>query len=157
MSLSLKKEKMIEYLEDVKIQGENFRCMLWGTVYAKLSDFHNHSAVSIIMFFTPAPGVSGFLNNAFCYIGLTEESLYVVALDSYDTARIIGNFKIPLSSITSLNMRKGLGSHTIEIGSNGFISLNVKSTSIGTNIADQKKRMEEFLVAIEALKSSIPG
>jgi len=74
MSLSLKKEKMIAYLEGAKAQDEEFKCMLWGTVYAQTSNFENRSAMSIAMAFTPAPGVSGSLNNAFCYIGMTEKA-----------------------------------------------------------------------------------
>jgi len=157
MSLSLKKEKMIEYLEGAKAQDENFRCMLWGTVYAKFSSFQNRSATSWVMAFTPAPGVAGSLNNAFCYIGLTEKSLYVIALDAYNTARITGTFALPFANITSLKVRKALlgGSHTVEIESGDFIRLTVKGISLGTDIKDQKERMAGFLAEIEALQSSI--
>ena len=158
MSLSLKKEKMVEYLEDAKVQGENYKCMLWGTIYAKFSSFQNRSAASIAMAFTPAPGVAGSLNNAFCYIGLTEKSLYVIALDAYNTSRITGTFALPFENITSLKMRKALlgSSHRVEIECGEFVILTVKRTSLGTNIKDQKERMEEFLTALEALKSNLP-
>ena len=156
MSLSLKKEKMIEYLESAKVQGENFRCMLWGTVFANISSFQNRSAVSIAMSFTLVPGVAGSLNNAFCYIGLTEQSLYVIALDTYNTSKITGTFALPFANITSVKVRKALigGSHTIDIECGEFISLTVKSTSLGTNIKDQKERMEEFLKVMKVLTPS---
>ena len=159
MSLSLKKEKMIEYLEGAKAQDENFRCMLWGTVYAKSSSFQNRSAASIAMAFTSAPGVSGSLNNAFCYIGITEKSLYAIALDAYNTSRITGTFVLPFANITSLNVREALlgGSHKVEIECGEFVSLAVKGISLGTDIKDQKERMLDFLTTIEALKGSIPG
>lgn len=157
MSLSLKKEKMIEYLEGAKAQEENFKCMLWGTVYAKISSFQNRSAVSTAMAFTGAPGVSGSLNNAFCYIGLTEKSMYVIALDAYNTSRITGTFALPFANITSLNVRKALlgGSHTVEIECGEFISLTVKGISLGTNMKDQKERLVGFLAEIDTLKRSI--
>jgi len=153
MSLSLKKEKMIEYLENAKAQGENFRCMLWGTVYADLPLFENRSAVSIAMIFTLAPGVSAMPNNAFCYVGLTEKSIYLIALDAYSTSKIIATFVLPFEDITSLKMRKALlgGSHIIDIECGGFVKLTVKNTSIGTDIKDQKERVQEFINAMESL------
>jgi len=158
MGLSLKKEKMVEYLENAKGQAENFRCMLWGTVFAKRSNFHDRSIVSKIMAFSPAPGVaSSSLNNAFCYIGLTSQNLYVIALDAYNTSKITGTFTIPFANITSLNIRKSIlgGSHTIEIGYGEFVSLTVKGISIGTDIKDQKERMAEFLSVMESWKERI--
>jgi len=155
MGLSLKKEEMVQFLENVKAPGETFSSMLWGTVIANLTSFQNRSAVSIIMAFTPAPGVGGSLNNAFCYIGLTERSLYVVAVDAYNTSKITGTFALPLVNISSLKVRKTAfgASHTIDVEYGGeFISLTVKSTSVGTNIKDQKERMAAFLTAMEALQ-----
>ena len=154
MNLSLKKEKMIEYLENAKAQGETYRCMLWGTVNAKFSSFQNRSAASIFMAFTPAPGVAGSLNNAFCYIGLTDQSIYVIALDAYNTSRITGTFALPFTKITSLKVRKALlsGSHIVEIECGEFVSLTVKGISLGTDIKDQKARKEQFLSAIKALE-----
>ena len=152
MGLSLKKEEMIKYLEELKAPEETFRCMLWGTVYAKLSSFHDHSVASLIMAFTPAPGVGGFLNNAFCYIGVTDQKIYVAALDSYNTSKIVGTFALPFANITSLKVSKAFGSYIVDIECGEYVGLTVKSTSIGTNIKDQKERMGEFVAAIETLK-----
>jgi hypothetical protein len=157
MGLSLKKEEMISFLENVKIPGETFRHMLWGTATSTdLMSFQNRSAASIIIFFTASAGVSGSLIQAFCYIGMTDTSLYVVALDAYNTSQIVGTFTLPYANITSLKIRKtALGaSHTIEIDieGGGFISLVVKGISIGTDIKDQKERMAGFLAAIEGWK-----
>jgi len=156
MGLSLKQEEMIQFLESTKVPGETFNCMLWGTIYADISNFYNHSAASFIMSFTLQPGVAGSLNNAFCYIGLTERSIYVIALDSYNTSKITGYFAFPYANITTLEIRRApLGaSHTIEIECGDFAYLTVKGTSIGTNIKDQKARMEVFLAAMERLKAS---
>ena len=153
MGLSLKREEMIEFLEAAKTQAENFGCMLWGTVYADISSFQNRSDVSNIISWFGAPGVSGSLDGAFCYIGLTEQSLYVIALDAYNTSKIIGTFVIPFHNITSVKLSKGLGSFTVVIDSGSSVSLTVKNTSIGTNIKDQKERVAGFLEAIEILKS----
>jgi len=155
MGLSLKQEEMIKYLEDAKAPGETFKCMLWGTVYADFSSFQNHSAASIFMAGTLTAGVAGSLNNAFCYIGLTDQSIYVIAVDAYNTSTITASFGLPLAGITMLNIRKApLGaSHTVEIESGEYVSLTVKSTSIGTNIKDQKERMQFFLAEMEKLKT----
>jgi len=155
MGLSLKREEMIEFLEAAKMPGESFNCMLWGTVYADISNFYNHSVASIIMSLTFRPGVAGLLDNAFCYIGLTEQSVYVVALDSYNTSKITGQFALPYENIASMNISKApFGvSHTVTIECGELVSLTVKSTSIGTNIKDQKTRMELFLVTMEKLKA----
>ena len=155
MGLSLKQEEMILFLEDAKAPGETFSCMLWGTVYADFSSFKDHSAASILMASTLTAGVAGSLNNAFCYIGLTENSIYVIGLDAYNTSTITASFALPLATITMLNIRKApLGaSHTIEIESGEYVSLTVKGTSIGTNIKDQKERMQFFLAEMEKLKT----
>jgi hypothetical protein len=168
MGLSLKQEDMVNYLEQAKAQAESligaeapretFYHMLWGTVIADLPVIEGRTAASVVMAFLPAPGVGGAMpNNAFCYIGMTEGTLYVIALDAWDTSKIIGTFEVPFSTITSLKMRKGLGSQTIEIQAGGFISLTVKGTSVGTNIKDQKERMAGFISGMEHWKSYIPG
>ena len=156
MGLSLKKDEMIQYLEAAKAQDETFRCMLWGTVIADISKFQNRSAMSIAMFFTPVPGVAGSLNNAFCYIGLTEKCLYVISLDAYNTSRITGTFTLPFADITMLEVRKTMlgASHTVEIECGGFLSLTVKGVSLGTNIKDQKQRMADFLEMIQPLSTA---
>jgi len=43
------------------------------------------------------------------------------------------------------------GSHTVEVECGGFLSLTVKGVSLGTNIKDQKKRLEDFLEMIKPL------
>ena len=160
MGLSLKKEEMVQFLESAKSQDERFKHMLWGTVIAKLPSIQNRSAASqVMLFFSHVPGVAGTPDNAFCYIGITEKSLYVIALDTYDTSKIIGTFILPFVEITSLAVWKAMfgASHTVEIecGEHGHISLTVKNTSIGTDIKDQKERVEAFLAEIGALKTSI--
>jgi hypothetical protein len=157
MGLSLKKEEMISFLEEVKTPGETFRHMLWGTATSEdLASFENRSITSVIMSFSSASGVSGSLIQAFCYIGLTDTSLYVVALDAYNTSKIVGTFTLPYGIITSLKVRKTAfgASHTIDIDveGGGFVSLVVKGVSIGTDIKDQKERMAGFLAAIEGWK-----
>lgn len=154
MGLSLKKEEMIQFLEELKTPGENFNCMLWGTVIGDMSSFQGQSTATRFIAEFGGVGVTGSLNNAFCYIGLTEQGLYVIALDAYNTSKIIGTFAFPFVNITSLNVRKGLGSYTVDVVYGGSISLTVKGTSIGTNIKDQKEQMAAFLAAIESLKGS---
>ncbi|MCL1803071.1 MAG: hypothetical protein FWG30_05430 [Eubacteriaceae bacterium] len=158
MSLSLKKEKMIEYLQDAKKHDENFECMLWGTIYADNLSFKNRSAMSKGMVFTAAPGVSGSLNQAFCYIGMTEKSFYAIALDAYDTSKIIGTFYIPYTSISSLHVQKAIltNTHRVMIDFGDIVTLTVKGISLGTDINDQKERMADFLAAARVLQSSLP-
>jgi len=155
MGLSLKAAEMNQFLESIKVPGENFKCMLWGTVTSTdLHSFQNRSAASAIMFFAGVPGAAGSLSNCFCYIGVTEYSLYVVALDAYNTSKIVGSFNLPYAHITSLKVFKTAfgASHSIDIECGGFVNLTVKSTSIGTDIKDQKQRMELFLATMELWK-----
>ena len=153
MGLSLKKEEMVQFLEAAKSPGENFNSMLWGTVYADLSSFQGHSAASQFMAGFGGAGVAGSLDNAFCYIGLTEHNMYVIALDSYNTSKIIGTFALTFANMTSLDMRKGFGgSYTVTVGYGSNIDLTVKGVSIGTDIKDQKERLAGFVAAIEALQ-----
>lgn len=153
MGLSLKKDDMIKFLDDVKTPEETYSIMLWGTVSALINDFKGRSLASLIMAFTPAPGVGASLTNAFCYMGLTEETFYAVAVDSYNTSNVIGTFRFPLKEITSFNLRKGIlgNSYSFGIICGGPASFTVKSTSIGTDIKDQKERMADFIEAIKPL------
>ena len=160
MGISLKKDEMVEFLEVLKTPDENFTIMLWGTVYAKASKFQDRSAASEYMIDEGGVGVTGSLNNAFCYIGLTDRGLYVVALDSYNTSKIIGTIKVPFEQITALNVLKAPfgASYTAEVHFAGdFIGVTVKSTSVGTNIKDQKERMNTFLSQIAALQGRVAG
>ena len=154
MGWSLKKEKMVEFLEAAKRQEEVFLCMLWGTVYAE-TRFENRSLASKVTAARGTPGVGGSPNGAFCYIGLTDQSLYVIALDFYNTSNIIGTFAFPLIHITSIAIRRGLfgWSYTVGVECGQRISLTIKGTSLGTNIKDQKERMRYFLASMESLKS----
>ena len=155
MGLSLKSEEMVQFLENAKTPGETFRHMLWGTATSKdLLSFKNRSVASAIMFFTATPGAAGMLAQAFCYIGMTDNCLYVIALDAYNTSKIVGTFALPYADITSLKLRKTMlgASYTIDIECGGYLSLVVKGVSLGTDIKDQKERMEGFLTALEGWK-----
>ena len=153
MGLSLKKEEMVQFLEAAKTPGEAFSCMLWGTVYADISHFQGHSELSRMVGGFGGAGVAGSLNNAFCYIGLTGQGLYVIALDAYNTSSITATLAVPIANITAIKITKGLGSYLLDIACGEPVSLTVKGTSIGTNIKDQKERMAAFIAAMEGLKA----
>jgi hypothetical protein len=155
MGLSLKKEDMVTFLEEIKEDDESFKCMLWATLYAKLPVFKGKSTVSKVMQFTLTPGVGGMINNSFCYAGITDKTLYVVAVDSYDTSRVIATFKLPFSDMEVFKINKGLmGVYKLTIDTGNQVILTLKSTSIGTNIKDQKERVVDFLAAVEPLKTN---
>ena len=160
MGWSLKREKMTEFLENIKTPGENFRCMLWGTIYTNPLNFQNRSVASIAMSMTGTPGVVGSLSGGFCYIGLTDQSLYVVAVDSYNTSIVTGNFAIPFADMKFLKMRVALFgvSRTVEVTSDVlYMSLTVKGVTLGTDIYDQKERMWEFWQTMESLRDRLPA
>jgi len=160
MGISLKKDEMVQFLDAAKTPEENFTIMLWGTVYAKASRFQDRSGASEFMIDEGGTGVTSSLNDVFCYAGLTDRSLYVVALDSYNTSKIISTIRVPFEQIAKLNVRKAPfgASYTAEVHfAEDYVGVTVKSTSLGTNIKDQKERMNLFLTQIEALQGSIPG
>jgi len=141
---------MVEFLENIKTQGETFICMLWGTVYADASLYVKESKL-----LSGTYGVSGSPNERFCYIGLTDKSLYVVAVAPLDTTAIVGSFKFSFDELTRLIIRKGLlGTRTVEVAGNHNVKLTVKPISLGTDINDQKTRMVAFMAEIEKLKGS---
>jgi hypothetical protein len=158
VGLSLKKEEMAAFLEETKVPGECFRCMLWGTVRADPESFRNQSVISSLTDDDSSiPGVVGSEDSGFCYIGLTDQSLYVVAVNALNTSMITGRWVIPFVNITALSLHKGLlgNSYAIGIEYGERIDLTVKSVSIGTNIKDQKERMKFFVAAVESLKARI--
>ena len=157
MGLSLKQQEMVEFLESAKQKNESFKVMLWGTIIADLPLLEDRTIASAIMVFMPVGGVAAMPNNAFCYIGISEKCLYAIALDAYNTSKIIGTFVLPFDQLTALNVRKTmLGSYVVEATcEDSFVSLTVKNTALGTNIKDQKQRVEIFMEEIQKVKDTV--
>ena len=157
MGLSLKQKEMVEFLEAAKQGNESFITMLWGTIIAELPLIEGRTAVSAIMQFMPVGGVAAMPNNAFCYIGVSDRSLYAIALDAYNTSKIIGTFVVPFNRMSALQVRKTmLGSYVVDaICEDGSVNLTVKNTSLGTDIKDQKQRVEAFITEIQRIKDTL--
>ena len=152
MGLSLKKAEMIKFLEEAKQPDEEFSCMLWGTVMADLPLIEGRTFASTIMQFMPVGGVAAMPDNAFCYIGVTQKCLYTIAVDSYNTSKVLASFALPFDKMKSLTVRKSklTGSYVIvALSDDGYVNLTVKNISLGTDIKDQKQRVQQFIAEIE--------
>lgn len=170
MSLSLKKEQMEVFLRQSAGEGAQFSCMLWGVIIASPAEyFEMGSTATLIASGLLVPGVAGSLSQAFCYIGCTSDCIYMVAVDTYRTENAVARFTIPFAQINAVKAKKSLlsGTYTVEIDSvmidpgegegpeelPAWFMLQVKDTSMGTNIKDQKENKERFLGILEQIKA----
>jgi hypothetical protein len=164
MGLLLKREEMVRFLEGAKVNPqENFSCMLWGTVRGNAADFSapDESLMRDLTDLGSNLSIANDPNGGFCFIGLTESCLYVIVLDGYNSSHIIGTYKFPIAGITELKIRTGISigaTKDLDIVCGGkYIMPNVRATSMGTTIKDQKQQMSVFLSAMGAIQGSIPG
>ena len=72
-------------------EGESYK----GTVIATIMP----SAKFYLLFAAAGCGAAGALANTYCYMGITEKSLNIAAINSINVSKMEGAIKIPLDKI----------------------------------------------------------
>ena len=97
----------------------------------------------------------GALSNVSCYVGVTEKTLVIAVLETFDISHIYGKICIPFDQFDELKVQKGLlPSQRIIKAKSGKtkIKLSLVNNSITAKIKDQKQGMLAICEALECLK-----
>ena len=97
----------------------------------------------------------GALSNVYCYVGVTEKTLVIAVLETFDISHIYGKICIPFDRFDELKVQKGLlPSQRIIKAKSGKtkIKLSLVNNSITAKIKDQKQGMLAICEALERLK-----
>lgn len=168
MGLSLKTADMNAFLHQSAGEAADFSCMLWGVIMASPSAYllRNRTAEDIDRGFI-LPGDNEPLSNTFCFIGCTNDCLYMVALYSYNTSVPLARFAIPFDAIKKVSVRKAFitGTRTFEIDCTltdigdeddpeeteypAWFMVEVKNITLGTDIKDQRENADAFFRILE--------
>ena len=97
----------------------------------------------------------GALSNVSCYVGVTEKTLVIAVLETFDISHIYSKICIPFDQFDELKVQKGLlPSQRIIKAKSGKtkIKLSLVNNSITAKIKDQKQGMLAICEALERLK-----
>ena len=121
-----------EMLDSILNEKEEYLCKLWGVLMA---DSKTYAA-----------------SNAYCYIGVTEQHLNFVVVDSVNVRNIKNRISIPMECITKAEVKGGLlpGRKvvTVYFEKNKF-KISLMNNAIGSDIQGQKENVERFCQMIQ--------
>ena len=94
----------------------------------------------------------GAISNVYCYVGVTERSLVIAVLETFDISHIYGKVCIPFDQFEKLKIKKGLvpSQRIIKMKSGKTkIKLSLVNNSITAKVKDQKEGMQKICEALE--------
>ena len=138
MALLMNAADMDRMLEEIRPEGETYTGKAWGTIMG--------GAVEILAL--------GALSNVYCYVGVTERSLVIAILETFDISHIYGKVCLPFDQIRELKIGHGLmPSQRIKLKAEGVkLKLSLVNNTLTTRGIDQKSGMKTILAALEQVK-----
>ena len=139
MTLFMNEKDMNEMLDSICPEGETYQGKAWGTLMSGTAEML----------------ALGALSNVYCYVGVTEKTLVIAVLETFDISHIYGKICIPFDQFDELKVQKGLlPSQRIIKAKSGKtkIKLSLVNNSITAKIKDQKQGMLAICEALERLK-----
>ena len=139
MTLFMNEKDMNEMLASICPEGETYRGKAWGTLMS--------GTVEMLAL--------GALSNVYCYVGVTEKTLIIAVLETFDISHIYGKILLPFEQLDEVKVQKGLlPSQRIIKAKSGKtkIKLSLVNNSITAKIKDQKQGMLAICEALERLK-----
>lgn len=139
MTLFMNEKDMNEMLDSICPEGETYQGKAWGTLMSGTAEML----------------ALGALSNVYCYVGVTEKTLVIAVLETFDISHIHGKICIPFDQFDELKVQKGLlPSQRIIKAKSGKtkIKLSLVNNSITAKIKDQKQGMLAICEALERLK-----
>ena len=136
MSLMMNGEDMNRMLEELRPEGETYTGKAWGT----------------IMGGTITALALGALSNVYCYVGVTENSLVIATLETFDISHIYGKVCLPFTDIKALKIGRGIipSQRIIKLKADGLkLKLSLVNNSITARGIDQTSGMNAILSALE--------
>ena len=139
MALLMNAADMDRMLEEIRPEGETYTGKAWGTIMG--------GAVEILAL--------GALSNVYCYVGVTERSLVIAILETFDISHIYGKVCLPFDQIRELKIGHGLmpSQRIIKLKAEGvMLKLSLVNNTLTTRGIDQKSGMKTILAALEQVK-----
>ena len=139
MTLFMNEKDMNEMLDSICPEGETYQGKAWGTLMSGTAEVL----------------ALGALSNVYCYVGVTEKTLIIAVLETFDISHIYGKILLPFEQLDEVKVQKGLlPSQRIIKAKSGKtkIKLSLVNNSITAKIKDQKQGMLAICEALERLK-----
>ena len=92
MALLMNDTDMKQMLESICPEGETYQGEAWGTLMSGTAEML----------------ALGALSNVSCYVGVTEKSLVIAVLETFDISHIYGKICIPFDQFDEVKIKKGL-------------------------------------------------
>lgn len=96
----------------------------------------------------------GALSNVSCYVGVTEKSLVIAVLETFDISHIYGKICIPFDQFDEVKIKKGLvpSQRIIKMKSGKTkLKLSLVNNTITAKVKDQKLGMQKICEALEKI------
>ena len=139
MTLFMNEKDMNEMLDSICPEGETYQGKAWGTLMSGTAEML----------------ALGALSNVYGYVGVTEKTLIIAVLATFDISHIYGKILLPFKQLDKVKVQKGLlPSQRIIKAKSGKtkIKLSLVNNSITAKIKDQKQGMRVICEALEYLK-----
>ena len=94
----------------------------------------------------------GALSNVSCYVGVTEKSLVIAVLETFDISHIYRKICIPFNQFDEVKIKKGLvpSQRIIKMKSGKTkLKLSLVNNTITAKVKDQKLGMQKICEALE--------
>ena len=89
MALLMNDTDMKQMLESIRPEGETYQGEAWGTLMSGTAEML----------------ALGALSNVSCYVGVTEKSLVIAVLETFDISHIYGKICIPFNQFDDRRLR----------------------------------------------------
>ena len=139
MALFMNEKDMNEMLAGICPEGETYQGKAWGTLMSGTAEML----------------ALGALSNVYCYVGVTEKTLVIAVLETFDISHIYGKILLSLDQLDEVKVQKGLmpSQRIIKVKSGKTkIKLSLVNNTITAKIKDQKQGMRVICEALEHLK-----
>jgi len=139
MTLFMNEKDMNEMLASICPEGETYQGKAWGTLMSGTAEML----------------ALGALSNVSCYVGVTEKTLVIAVLETFDISRIYGKILLPFDRLDEVKIQKGLmPSQRIIKAKSGKtkIKLSLVNNTFTAKIKDQKQGMRVICETLEHLK-----
>lgn len=129
---------MKQMLESIRPEGETYQGEAWGTLMSGTAEML----------------ALGALSNVSCYVGVTEKSLVIAVLETFDISHIYGKICIPFDQFDEVKIKKGLvpSQRIIKMKSGKTkLKLSLVNNTITAKVKDQKLEMQKICEALEKI------
>ena len=129
---------MKQMLESIRPEGETYQGEAWGTLMSGTAEML----------------ALGALSNVSCYVGVTEKSLVIAVLETFDISHIYGKICIPFDQFDEVKIKKGLvpSQRIIKMKSGKTkLKLSLVNNTITAKVKDKKLGFQKIFDALEKI------